>query len=141
MGRPPIGKRRMTATERQRRWRAKRRLAQSAGPQSKRPPGDERAAAPERYQTQIEELTRQRDEAREELKRVRQTAYQAVHKAVGPDDPNPCSRCRHGQGGAIKVILKVPLPESDFQLFLCNECIESLRRSAAAEWLMRGDDE
>ena len=56
------------------------------------------------------------------------------------ESPVARTRCRHGQGGAIKVILKVPLPESDVQLFLCNECIESLPRSAAAEWLMRGDD-
>lgn len=129
MGRPPIGKRTMTATERQRRWRAKRkRVAQSAEPDlpPKRPLPDERPT----IQTLIEKLTREREQARKELEIARRGAHP---KPLGHDDQNPCSRCRKGRAD-VKVMLKVPLPDS--VVFLCNDCIDQMRRTVAAAWLI-----
>jgi hypothetical protein len=123
MGRPPIGKRTMTATERQRRWRKKRkRLAQSAEPDWQPKLPDEQAA--------IEKLTRERNQARRQLELAQRSAQP---KAVGPDDQSPCSLCRKGRA-EVKVMLKVPLP--DFLLFLCNDCIDQMRRTVAAAWLI-----
>jgi hypothetical protein len=122
MGRPPIGKRTMTATERQRRWRAKRRrLAHSAKLQPKRRLPDE--------QSLIEKLTRERDRARRQLELARPARLEAVR----PDDQNLCSRCRKGRSD-VKVVLKVPMADS--VLFFCNDCIDQMRRTVAAAWLI-----
>jgi hypothetical protein len=115
----------MTATERQRRWRAKRRrLAQSAklNSQPKKRLPDE--------QTLIEKLTRERDRARRQFVEL---ARPARLEAVGPDDQNRCSRCRKGRSD-VKVVLKVPMADS--VLFLCNDCIDQMRRTVAAAWFI-----
>jgi hypothetical protein len=65
MGRPPLGKRPMTATEHQRRWRKRRRLG-LVGRRPQRPvaKGDHQALTEE-----LVRLTNERDQARAELAR------------------------------------------------------------------------
>jgi hypothetical protein len=100
-----------------RRRRAK--LAQSAGTaQSKRPPEDEQAEPSERDQDDLIErltqVTRERDQARQELE------LRAVQpRAAGHDDPGRCFVC-HKRRDEVRVMLKFPRPY--FLLFLCDEC-------------------
>ena len=130
MGRPPLGKRAMTATEYQRRWRERKRLAaRSAGPDSGPVLPVERAAPPD-FQAKIDELARQRDQARQELELARGARFKVIWHE---DDSNPCSRCRK-RLGEVKVLLKVQL--SDSTLFLCNSCIDDMRRTAVAAWMI-----
>jgi uncharacterized coiled-coil DUF342 family protein len=83
MGRPPLGKQPMTPTERQRRWR-QRLQAQTSEPGGNlaappdNPAGEELSEQLAAYQSRIEKLTRERDEAvrrRDEAVRQRDEAW------------------------------------------------------------------
>jgi len=132
MGRPPIGKKPMTRTEYQQRWRQKRhqQRLQLSGPlpapsRSDRidpdiqPAFDQAADRP-----QIEELKRQLDQARRELV----AAHQSIDpRAAGPDDPGRCFYCLKRQD-QVKVMLKAARPR--FTVFTCNECVDEMRRES-----------
>jgi hypothetical protein len=123
MGRPPIGKKPMTRTEYQQRWRQKRdqqRLQRSVPkpPAPSRidpdiPPVSDQAADRPR----IEELKRQLDQARREL----------VARAAGPDDPGRCFYCLKRRD-EVKVMLKAARPR--FTVFTCNECVDVMRQES-----------
>jgi hypothetical protein len=122
MGRPPLGKRAMTKTERQQRWRQGKRAEQSPHPDR-----DESRPPPAANQKLIERLTRERDEARRELAlRLRE---------VGE------GRCFLCLKRSDEVDVMTEAPRSYFNLLLCNECIEGkypqflaeLRRRRATE--------
>jgi hypothetical protein len=122
MGRPPIGKRAMSATERQRRWRKRRRLGRAG-----RPP-DERAAAPEPPLDLglIEHLRKERDQARQDL----ELALHDVRPGTsGPDDPGRCFYCLRRQD-EVKVMLKASRPR--YTVFTCDACVDRLYAEKAA---------
>jgi hypothetical protein len=80
MGRPPLGKRAMSATELQRRWRQRKRLGLVGRADGWPPPGGYRDERPDvaddrtaEYQARIEDLTHQ-------LERARQQRDQAQHE-------------------------------------------------------------
>jgi hypothetical protein len=110
----------------QRRRRAK--LAQAAEPVP-----EPRPAVPEpdhalvqELTAAVQELTRQRDQARQN-----QLAIRPAH--AGAVEHGACTRCQRRRG-QVRVVLKVLLPDST--VYLCNECIEELRRGVAAAWIM-----
>jgi hypothetical protein len=122
MGRPPIGKKPMTATEYQRRWRQKRRqqgLRQGTGPEPLAPsrsdrikPGTQPASGQAADRQRIEELTRQLDQARQELELAQRGARP---REAGHDYPSPCFiyHKRHSEAKGM-----VTASRRDFQLFL-----------------------
>lgn len=131
MGRPALGKRPMTATEHQRRWRKRKRLRLVGRVEPKEPkrplPGP---SVPE--QELIEELGRELDRVRREL-----ALRDAPPTVVGPDNPSRCSICRRRRD-EVPVMLTAELRR--FQLFLCNVCIEDLHRLSNKRLAgMRGD--
>jgi hypothetical protein len=132
MGRPPIGKKPMTRTEYQQRWRQKRheqRLQRSLP----KPPAPDRIdsdiePAPDQAadRPRIEELKRQLDQARRELV----AAHQAIDpRAAGLDDPGRCFYCLKRQD-EVKVMLKAARPR--FTVFTCNECVDEMRQEIIA---------
>jgi hypothetical protein len=131
MGRPPIGKKPMTATEYQRRWRQKRRQQGLV-----EPGGSARAESPPlaatRVRTQpaseqaaerrIEELVRQRDQALAQL----ELAHRGIRpREAGHDYPNACFIC-HKRPPEAKGM--VTASRRHFQLFLCGDCIYEMRQ-------------
>jgi hypothetical protein len=120
MGRPPIGKKPLTRTEIQRRWLQKRGQQRRAGPEPLVPSRSDRvepSTSPACDQAadrrRIEELTRQLDQARQEL------AVALDPRAVGPDDPGRCFYCLKRQG-EVKVMLKAA--RRRFTVFTTNSC-------------------
>jgi ClpX C4-type zinc finger len=130
MGRPPIGKKPMTRTEYQRRWRQKRhqQRLQRSGPKppskSDRIDPDIQLASDQADRQRIEGLTRQLDQARRELA----AAHQGIGpRAAGPDDPGRCFYCLKRQD-EVKVMLKAARPR--FTVFTCNECVDEMRQES-----------
>ena len=133
MGRPPIGKKPMTRTEYQQRWREKRhqQRLQQIGPEPQAPPRSDRidpdiqpASDQAADRQRIEELTRQLIRARRELA----AAHQAIDpRAAGPDDPGRCFYCLKRQD-EVKVMLKAVRPR--FTVFTCNECVDEMRQES-----------
>jgi hypothetical protein len=116
MGRPPIGKKAMTATEHQRRWRQKRRQRQQEPPPLTRVAQPASTEAAER----IEGLTRQLDQARMRL----ELADRGVAPGAAANDyPHPCFVCHQRLPEAKGM---VTASRSRFTLFLCNRCIEEM---------------
>ena len=100
------------------------RRAEPAEPQLLAP--DEPAAVLEQFQTRIEELTQERDQARRELDQALQNLELArcvQPRAVGPDHPNRCSVCLK-QRNAVKAMFTSPRRHHQFSL--CNECIDEM---------------
>jgi len=135
MGRPPIGKKPLTRTEIQRRWRQKRRQQGRARPEPlvpsrpdriepSTPPASDQAPDPRL----IEELTLQLEQARQEL------AVALAPRAAGPEDPGRCFYCLKRQD-EVKVMLKAA--RRRFTVFICNECIDLLRQKS--DEIMLGD--
>jgi hypothetical protein len=123
MGRPPIGKKSMTRAERQARWRKRKRLGLLG-----RPPKLSASAAPEPPADLglIEQLTRERDQARREL----ELALPGVQpRAVGPDNPSRCFVCLRPRS-EVKVMLD--LSRRRQEVFLCDGCIDQLSRMSNA---------
>jgi hypothetical protein len=106
-----FGKRAMSATERQRRWRKRRRLGQVGRP-SMRPSPVELApvSVPKQHQAPIEK--RERDQARQP-------------RAVGPDNPSRCFVCLRRRP-EVKVMLD--LSRRRQEVFLFDGCIDRLSR-------------
>ena len=85
---------------------------------------DERAAVlePPADLGLIEQLTRERDQARREL----ELALPGVQpRAVGPDNPSRCFVCRQPRS-EVKVMLD--LSRRRQEVFLCDECIDQMSR-------------
>jgi hypothetical protein len=121
MGRPPIGKRAMSATERQRRWRKRRRLGQVGRPPKTVTDGPE---LPADVAALIEQLMRERDQARRELEHALRDVRP---KPVGPDNPSRCFVCLRPRS-EVKVMLD--LSRRRQEVFLCGECIAQMSRMA-----------
>ena len=84
------------------------RQAEPAQPQL--PVPDEPAAVLEQFQTRIDELTQERDQARRELDQALQNlelARSVQPRAVGPDLPSRCSVCRK-QRDEVKAMFTNP---------------------------------
>jgi hypothetical protein len=107
MGRPPIGKKAMTATEHQRRWRQKRRRQTPSAP-----------AWLSADLALIERLTHERDYAREGLELALRP------RVAGPDDPDCCFLCQRRQD-EVEVLFKLPRPE-ELRLCICDRCIKRM---------------
>jgi hypothetical protein len=126
MGRPPIGKKAMTATDRQRRWRQKRRRRQQEPPPLARvaaEPASRVAAQPASREAaeRIEDPERQLHQAHTELELARGVAPEAV----GDDHPHPCFVC-HKWPPEAKGMVTASRPR--WTLFLCNGCIAEMHR-------------
>jgi hypothetical protein len=92
MGRPPLATK-MTRTEIQRRWRKRRRLGLVGRPPKTVPP-DERPAVPPADLAWIEQLTRERDQARREIETLKLELVVGIEPgAAEPDDPGRCFYC------------------------------------------------
>jgi hypothetical protein len=129
MGRPPIGNRAMTKTERQRRWRERKRDSQFKRPSPEQPrrslPDDERAAVRDGYQARIariEELARQLEHVRQELD-LAQGAE--LLRAAGHGNPGRCFLCLKPRD-QVKAMFVASRRYS--QLFLCNGCIDEMHQ-------------
>ena len=125
-GRPPIGKRRMTGTEYQRRWRQKRRRQQLTGPEprpSTRTTLDEpdRQPASREAAERIADLTRQLGQALMQLEELAQRGV--APGAAGQDYPHPCFVC-HQRLPEAKGMITAERPR--FTLFLCNGCLHEM---------------
>ena len=102
------------------------RQAEPAQPQL--PVPDEPAAVLEQFQTRIDELTQERDQARRELDQALQNlelARSVQPRAVGPDNPSRCSVCLK-QRSAVKAMFTNP--RRYHQFFVCNECISEMHQ-------------
>ena len=126
MGRPPIGRKAMTATEHQRRWRQRQRAQTAASPRSAepdiRPEPPEFAPAPESSTAEklIEELTRERDQARRFA--VASPEWLATMKAP---------RALSVTNGREDVAIMLTAARNYFQLFICDECIDQISQIVA----------
>ena len=124
MGRPPIGRKAMTATDRQRRWRQKRRRQRLTGPEP-RPaePASRVAAEPASNEAaeRIEDLERQLDHAHQQLELAHRGA---APEAAGHDYPHPCFICHRRRPEATGM---VTAERRGFALYLCNRCIAEMR--------------
>ena len=69
----------------------------------------------------IEQLTRERDRARQEL------GLSVQPGAAGPDDPGRCFYCLKRRD-EVKAMLKAS--RRRFTVFTCNECIDRLRQES-----------
>jgi hypothetical protein len=101
------------------------------------PPVPEEPAAADQFQARIEELTQERDRARQELGQARQElelAHRVQPRAVGPDHPNRCSVCLK-QRNAVKAMFTSPRRHHQFSL--CNECIDEMYR-VSNEFIAKG---
>ena len=137
MGRPPLGKRAMSATELQRRWRQRKRLGLVGRADDWPPPGGYRDERPDvaddrtaEYQARIEDLTlqlerarQQRDQAQHELELA---AGGAKLRPVGLDHPGGCSVClrRRDQVKAMFTNTRRYYP-----FCICNECADEVDRA------------
>ena len=102
------------------------RQAEPAQPQL--PVPDEPAAVLEQFQTRIDELTQERDQARRELDQALQNlelARSVQPRAVGPDNPSRCSVCLK-QRSAVKAMFTNP--RRYHQFYVCNECISEMHQ-------------
>jgi hypothetical protein len=115
-------------------------LERDLGNQAAAGANDQRAEEPapaEQFQARIEELTQERDRARQELGQARQElelAHRVQPRAVGPDHPNRCSVCLK-QRNAVKAMFTSPRRHHQFSL--CNECIDEMYR-ASNEFIAKG---
>jgi hypothetical protein len=119
MGRPPIGKHAMSATERQRRWRKRRRLGLVGRPPKMATVPDEPADL-----GVIEHLRKERDQARRELEHALRDVRP---KPVGPDNPSRCFVCLRPRSD-VEVMLD--LSRRRQEVFLCGECIAQMSRTS-----------
>src|SRR5262245_27742604 len=151
VGRPPIGNRAMTAAERSRAYR--QRLAQAAEPPSDS--GSEPESSPPEQATEqlaavadhklIRQLTRERDQARDERNAARReldvvTAQRdAALKGIMPKPEVVgdhvrmcwCSFCGK-QGGDQPEVEVMIVGSIARRMFLCNECVERCTEIIAA---------
>ena len=131
MGRPPIGRKAMTATEHQRRWRQRQRAQTAASPRSAepdiRPEPPEFAPAPESStaEKRIEELTRERDQARWE----RDLALRGSQPRVAGDNEGSWCFVCHKRREDVAIMLTAA--RNYFQLFLCDGCIDQMGQIVA----------
>ena len=124
MGRPPIGKKAMTATDRQRRWRQKRRRQRFEPPLTRvaAEPASMVVAEPASREAaeRIEDLERELHQAHTELELAHRGA---APEAAGHDRPNPCFIC-HKWPPEVTGMVTASRPR--WTLFLCNGCIAKM---------------
>jgi hypothetical protein len=156
MGRPPVGERAMTATERQRRWRQQKRAQAAADPPHES--DDQAEAEPERrsppppqpvapsVDQALEKLTRERDQAwkeRNELRQELELVTEQRDDLVRNVMPKPelvgdhlracwCSFCgkRWGDDPEVEIMIVGSVRQ---RLFFCSECIEGRCAEIIAE--------
>jgi hypothetical protein len=115
-------------------------LERDLGNQAAAGANDQRAEEPapaEQFQARIEELTQERDRARQELGQARQElelAHRVQPRAVGPDHPNRCSVCLKQRNAVMAMFTS---PRRHHQFSLCNECIDEMYR-VSNEFIAKG---
>jgi hypothetical protein len=130
MGRPPLGKRAMTATEAQRRWRKRKRLG-LVGTKSEIATAVAKADQPEPPKAAHVPLLREPPTVQiEELMRQLEIAQgTAQPKLAVPDDPGRCFLCLEQRPVMVKIARRY------FTLILCDGCIGELHENIAARAL------
>jgi hypothetical protein len=74
----------------------------------------------------IEQVTRERDQARREIEALKLELVIGIEPgAAGPDDPGRCFYCLKRRD-EVKAMLKAS--RRRFTVFTCNECVDRLRR-------------
>jgi hypothetical protein len=122
LGRPPIGKKRMTRTEYQRRWRKRRRQGQVRSRSKPEPSPSADFASIERLTWERDRAVRERDHALREL---------GSPRTVVAGDTGRCYFCRRfggdvaADGGILFMYVR-----KHFTLFLCTGCIAELGQRA-----------
>jgi hypothetical protein len=130
IGRPPLGDRAMTPTERKR----LQRLRQRSVPAPSRPSAPSEHPEPEHSlpHALTADLTRRRDQALRERDEARQALHSALQKPVVVDGHREVCRCWICKKRREEVEVMIHASRIYFDLFICSDCVEECNKIIAA---------